>query len=669
MRRWVLPCFWCSLFLGCFSGRQLVPPAARTADAPPPAPERLAADTPRATPGGATFTAPAGWSLVTREACVVLDPPELDSHVAVVDVRAKDADSAVAAAWKLYRPEMSRPLKLATDRPARNGWDQRRVYQYETSPNERAFVQAVAQRAGEAWTVLLIDASEPTFEKRAAPVSLIANSLRPRGYQRESFAGRTARSLDEGRVAEMKAFLETGMRDLRVPGVAFSLIQDGKVVYEGGLGVRELGKPERIDANTLFIAASNTKALTTLLLARLVDAGKLRWDQPVTEVYPPFRLGDADTTSRVLIRHLICACTGLPRQDLEWIFEFAKATPESSMALLATMQPTSKFGEVFQYSNLLAAAAGFVGGHLLYPDRELGAAYDEAMRSQIFAPLGMTATTFDYALAQQGNHARPHGLDIDGNAAMAKMDLNYAAIPVRPAGAMWTSAHDLSKYILLELASGKLPEGTRLVSAESLRARRAPQILLGADQTYGMGLMEDRTWGVPVVHHGGDLAGYHSDMIFLPDHGVGAVLLTNGDDGYRMRRPFLRRLLELLFDGKPEAAEDMEASARQSRAQIAKERERLTVPAAAEPAGKLARRYRNASLGELAVRREGGATVFDFGEWKSEVASRRNDDGTLSFVTIEPALLGFELVVADRDGKRRLIVRDGQHEYVFEEAG
>lgn len=669
MRGWILRWLSIWLCLGCVSaGKQVAPPAAGQ-EAPRPAAERLAADTARATPGGATFTAPAGWSMVTRGAYVVLDPPELDSHVAVVDVGAKDADSAVAAAWKLYRPEMNRPLKLATDRPARNGWDQRRVYQYETSPNERAVVQAVALRAGEAWTVLLIDGAEPTFEKRAAPLSLVINSLRPRGYQRESFAGRAARALDAARIEEMKSFLETGMRDLRVPGVGFSLIQGGKVVYEGGLGVRELGKPERIDANTLFIAASNTKALTTLLLARLVDAKKLRWDQPVAEVYPRFRLGDADTTSRVLIKHLVCACTGLPRQDLEWIFEFAQATPESSMALLATMQPTSKFGEVFQYSNLLAAAAGYVGGHLLYPDRELGAAYDEAMRSQIFAPLGMSATTFDYALAQKGNHARPHGLDVDGKAAVAKMDLNYAAVAVRPAGGMWTSAHDLSKYIQLELASGKLPDGTQLVAAESLRARRAPQILLGEDQTYGMALMDDRTWGVSVVHHGGDLAGYHSDMLFLPEHGVGAVILTNGDDGFRMRRPFLRRLLELLFEGKPEAAEDMAASARQSKAQIAKERERLVVPAAAEPAGRLASRYRNAALGELTVRREGGATIFDFGEWKSEVASRRNDDGTLSFVTIEPTLSGIELVVADRDGKRRLIVRDGQHEYAFEEAG
>jgi CubicO group peptidase (beta-lactamase class C family) len=201
------------------------------------------------------------------------------------------------------------------------------------------------------------------------------------------------------------------------------------------------------------------------------------------------------------------------------------------------------------------------------------------------------------------------------------MDLNYSIVPARPAGGAWTSAHDLSQYLMLELAGGKLPNGDQFVSEKNLLARRAPQILLGENTTYGMGLIVDRTWGIPVVHHGGDLAGYHSDMIFLPEHGVAAVILTNADPGARLRRPFLRRLLELLFDGRDEAAGDLAASAKAMKAQIAKERERLLVPADPAQAGKLAARYRNAALGELAVQRESGATRFDFSEWRSEVAS------------------------------------------------
>jgi CubicO group peptidase (beta-lactamase class C family) len=234
---------------------------------------------------------------------------------------------------------------------------------------------------------------------------------------------------------------------------------------------------------------------------------------------------------------------------------------------------------------------------------------------------------------------------------------------------MWTSVHDLSRYVVMELAGGKLPDDSRFVSEQNLVMRRAPQVLLGEDQTYGMGLMEDRTWGVKVVHHGGDLAGYHSDMIFLPEYGVGGVILTNSDPGVRLRRPFMRRLLEVVFDGKPEAAEDLVASTRQMKAEIAKDRERLTVPADPAHTAKLAARYRNAALGEIVVRQERGATVFDVGEWRSAVASRVNDDRTVSFITIDPTLLGFEFVVGDRGGRRALIVRDGQHECVFTETG
>src|SRR5262249_35902741 len=159
---------------------------------------------------------------------------------------------------------------------------------------------------------------------------------------------------------------------LAIPGVALGLIDGGKVVFAGGFGVRDLGKAGKIDADTLFIIASNTKQLTTLMLPKLVDAGKRRWDGPGPGALPSFKLGDAETTRQVLIKHLICACTGMPRHDMEWLFEFGKATPQTEMERLGTMQPTTKFGEVFQYSNDMAAAAGFVGGHVLHPERELG---------------------------------------------------------------------------------------------------------------------------------------------------------------------------------------------------------------------------------------------------------------------------------------------------------
>ena len=155
------------------------------------------------------------------------------------------------------------------------------------------------------------------------------------------------------------------------------------------------------------------------------------------------------------------------------------------------------------------------------------------------------------------------GLDVDGKTFPARMDNNYSVVPLRPAGGMWTSARDLSKYLLMELALGALPDGTRLVSTESLVERRRPQIRMGEDTAYGMGLVIDTRYGIPVVSHGGSLFGYKSDMIFLPDHGVGAVVLANADTGGFLTGLLRRRLLEVLFDGKPEAVEQ----ARVTRAQ------------------------------------------------------------------------------------------------------
>ena len=631
------------------------------------APERVAADTPRVSPGGASFKVPAQWSIVTGKDIVILEAPEPDTHIVIFDAQANDAASAVNAAWAAYKPNSKRPVKLVTPQPAKEGWDERQVFNYETSPNERATVVALALRAGSSWTVLILDGTDPTVEKRSAAVGLVFESLRPKSYKRESFAGRQAHPLDPEHIAKLTTFVESSMKQLGIPGVSLALIDHGKIVYQGGFGVRELGKPERVDENTVFMAASNTKGMTTLLLAELVDQKKLRWDQPVVEVYPSFKLGDAETTKKVLVKNLICACTGLPRQDLEWLFEYKNATPASELALLGTMQPTSKFGEAFQYSNLMAAAAGYIGAHLVYPDRELGAAYDAAMQKMIFDPLGMKSTTFDYAKALARDHATPHGDDIDGHPEVASMDINYSIVPARPAGAVWTSSADLIRYVQLELTQGKLPDGRQLVSPENLLMRRSPQVQLGEDSSYGMGLITDHTYGVQVISHGGSMSGFKSNWFALPEYGVAAALLTNSDNGGMLLGPFSRRLLEVLFDGKPEAEAEITSRAASHKAQLAKDRERLVVPPDPAAVAVLAKHYSSKELGELEVTSKDGKTIFDLGEWKSTVASRKNDDGTTSFITIDPGTDGFEFVVAEREGKRVLVIRDGQHEYTFTE--
>ena len=630
--------------------------------------ETVTSENKRVTPGGViAFNAAAGWSLRTIDNGVILEPPEADTHIAIIETKEAEPAAAVVQAWREYRRDFKRPLKVTTDRPGRDGWEAAKVFDYETSPNERAVVEATAYKLGQAWMVILLDGSEPTFEKRLGPIRMIVGSVIPASYQRESFATRKALPLTPERVATMKQFVDESMKKLGIPGAAMALVDSGKIVFEGGLGVRQAGKPTPVDANTLFMAASNTKGMTTLLLARLADQNKLRWDQPVTQIYPDFRLGSPEVTKQVLVKHLVCACTGLPRQDMEWLFEFKNATPASSMALLGTMQPTSKFGEVFQYSNLMASAAGYVAAHLYAPKKELGAAYDQAMEDLIFRPLGMGSTTFDMARALKGNYALPHAFDPDGKVALASMDNNYSIVPHRPAGGVWTSAHDLIRYVQLELGKGVL-DGKRIVSEENVVERRKPQIPSGDEESYGMGLSINTRYGVTAVHHGGSLFGYKSDLIYLPEHGVGAVILTNSDRGGALLGPFRRRLLEVLFDGRPEAAGNVEAAAASFRAYLAKERERLVIPADKDDVAKLASEYTSPELGQLKVRVSANSTVFDLGEWRSAVATRRNDDGTVSLWTIDPGVFGLEFVRAERTGKKSLILRDAQHEYVFTEA-
>jgi hypothetical protein len=126
-------------------------------------------------------------------------------------------------------------------------------------------------------------------------------------------------------------------------------------------------------------------------------------------------------------------------------------------------------------------------------------------------------------------------------------------------------------------------------------------------------------------------------------------------------------LFELLFDGKPEAEASVVAAAKARLDELAAERKQLVVPADPAEVAKLAPRYKNATLGEVAVKKAGGATLFDMGEWKIEVATRKNADGTVSFVTIGAGFIGQNFVTgATAAGKRTLTLRDAQHEYVFE---
>ncbi len=642
-------------------------PVAPTAPTPttPVADKTMATDTPYADSDGNTFIVPAEWKVSTTGTMTVLTAPEGDSRLAFVDATAATSEAARDAAWKAYKPDAKWALLATSESPDRDGWSKGKEYAYQTSPNERRAVAVNTVFANGRWCVVVIDFADGTAEKRGGQINKVFSHFFPKGFSRESFAGKTAAKLDAGKLQALQKFVADAEKATGVPGVSFGVVQDGKTVWAGGVGVRELGKPTPVDEKTLYMIASNTKGLTTLMLAKLVDAKKLTWDAPVTSILPQFKLGNDEVTKQVMVKHLICACTGLPRQDLEWLLEWKASTPDSVVKSLASMMPTSKFGELFQYSNIMAAAGGYVGGHAMFPKLELGAAYDKAMQQLVFDPLGMTATTFDYAKALRGNHAMPHGIDIDGKPVRDMMEENYSVISARPAGAAWSNVDDMLRYVAMELAEGKLPNGKPYISRDALFERRKPGVAIGADAAYGMGLMIGHKYDVTVIHHGGDMIGFHSDMMWIPEANVGAVILTNGDLGPMIRGMFQRKLLEVLYDGKPEADENVASSAKNFFTEHAAARKLLTVPADSAAAKSLAKHYKNAALGEITVTQAGGKTTFDFGEFKTEVGTIKNPDTTITFESIASGVEGFDLVAGAAAGKPTLTLRDSQHEYVF----
>ncbi|GAA4007511.1 serine hydrolase domain-containing protein [Sphingomonas humi] len=624
------------------------------------------------TTSGATFTLSPGWTKKADGKIVELEAPEGDYKIALVDVGpAADAAAAITAAWNLWAPQNARPAKLITARPARNGWDDRQVASYETSPNEKRDLYAVAYRRGADWTVIIADGAEATGEKRLAAIGLVQQSLRPAGFKRESFAGVTAKPMDAARIADLRSFVEQAAKELGVPGAAIAVTDRTRTLYAGGVGVRSLGDPTPIDGDTSFAIASNTKGMATLLLAKLVDEGKLNWDQPVTQVYKQFRLGSDETTSKVLVRHLVCACTGLPRKDLQVILNSdPKAAAKDTFAQLAATEPTSGFGEVFQYNNLMASAAGYIGGYLSYPGVDLDRAFDQAVNGKVWKPLGMTRTTLDFAAGTSGNWARPHAMNIDGKPELILgngQKLNYAFTRYGAAGGAWSTANDLARYVRFELNEGKLDDGRQYVSAANVLRRRAANVPVGEDRVYGMGMQVDSDYGIDVVHHGGSLGGYKSDIIIIPSAGIGAVLLTNADDGQSMLRPFMRRLLEILYDGKPEAAADVTAAATRIKAEVLKEAQSVSRVPDGTAVAALAASYENADLGPLKVIRDGKGVNFAFRSASVPFGTKKNEDGTTSFVATDPTFLFFPMVVGTKDGKKTLTARDSQHEYVFVE--
>jgi CubicO group peptidase (beta-lactamase class C family) len=653
------------------------PPAAPSAEAPAlpasPAPasaRQLGDETAITTASGATFVAPKGWWLTQSADALVLEDPDRALKTTLLETPEGDALKAIDTGWQKAEPGFAlKRLHEPESPPPIRGWDSVTQTDYETKASEHRTAVALARRYNGATYVATTDGDTAAFGRRAAQLATALWTFKPAGMHEESFKGKTPRAIDEARAKELDAFIEQARTRLDVPGAAVAIVEGGKVVYERGFGARALGKQEVVTPSTLFMIGSITKSMTTMMEATLVDAGKLSWDMPVTTALPGFALGDADVTSKLQMWHTACACTGMPRRDLEFIFEFAHVSPEQSVASLKTMKPTTGFGETFQYSNLMVSAGGFAAAHASDPKRSLGDAYDAVMKKNVFDPIGMKATTLDFAVAQREDHAMPNAEGIDGVVHPIPIAEERFVTPLRPAGGVWSNVRDMERYVMTEMAKGVSPDGKRVVSEANLLERRKQRVRASDTGGYGLGLEVGTFRDLPVVEHDGGTFGFGTMMFMLPEQGIAVISLTNTSNGGLFNGAVERKVVEEIFEGAKElAAPRVEFFAKEKRDAVAKALEKLNREPDAEWVKGLAGTYTNDGLGKVTITAGPKRGTFDAGEWKSAFGEKKEDDGTVKAILLDPPLAGLELVVGGDEAHPTLTINDDQVKYVFARA-
>jgi len=313
---------------------------------------------------------------------------------------------------------------------------------------------------------------------------------------------------------------------------------------------------------------------------------------------------------------------------------------------------------MYQYSNLLAAAGGFVAAHVISPDRELGAAYDDAMAARIFAPLGMSSTTFDLKAVKRSEYASGHDRSPSYEMVATPFPATDWTGPLDPSWGAWSNVRDLSRYLLTELGNGKTPEGKQVISEKNLLERRKPQGRAGDKTSYGLALFLETYRGVQVMGHNGGVWAYGSAMFFLPEHGVGAVMLSNIDTPNPLiSSAFRRKLFELLFDGRDEAREDLAFALKSQETDFRKEISKVDLAPDRAWLEHLAGTYTHPLFGKVIIRIEGGRGVFDAGEWQSSVGRKKETDGVVKLVLTSPPWIGWpEFVPKEAEGKITLVL-------------
>jgi len=377
---------------------------------------------------------------------------------------------------------------------------------------------------------LTLGAAAPTWAQQAPPIRIDDTS-----------APLSAQMPDAVRLARFDAFVTAVQKQFDVPGVAVAIVKDGQVVLERGYGVRELGKPAKVDAHTLFAIASNTKAFTAAALNILQDDGKLKTTDRVIDHLPWFRMSDPYVTREMRIRDLLAhrSGLGLGAGDLLYWPTTTYSTREVAERL-KDVPLTGGFREQYAYDNILFGVAGLV------VEAAADMSFKQFLQTRIWQPLGMTETRFN------SDDLRPDDNVAIGHARFDFKELRPIPEPtswrnVSGAGGIYSSVHDLAKWMHLQLAGGVIPGsgGKRLFSEQRQREMwtvltpipvgkpAVPELAAAVPNMlgYAQGWQVSDYLGHKLVWHTGGWPGQVSRLTLLPGDGIGVVVLTNAEVG------------------------------------------------------------------------------------------------------------------------------------------
>src|SRR6187397_1540857 len=261
--------------------------------------------------------------------------------------------------------------------------------------------------------------------------------------------------------ADFDAVVQRAMTAFEVPGISLAVVKDGRVVIAKGYGVRKLGEAAAVDSQTLFGIASNTKAFTATALGILVDEGKIRWDAPVIDYVPWFQMSDPYVTREMTVRDLLVhrSGLGLGAGDLLW-WPSSTYDRKEIARRLRYIQPETSFRTAYAYDNVLY----LVAGELI--EAISGQSWENFVATRILAKVGMTGSNVRHSAAAAGRNVAATHAPIDGK---VKPIAPFDSDNTNPAGGINSSAEDMAKWLRVQLARGKLPDGSRLFSEDTAR--------------------------------------------------------------------------------------------------------------------------------------------------------------------------------------------------------